>query len=69
MLTLRSGQFIVREDVSFQFFTAEGKYIRSLDTTNINKCYCMTGDKTGQLVTINENKGTAGGEERGREKS
>jgi len=59
MLTLRSGEFVVRDDASIQFFTAEGMYVRSLDTTHINKCYGMTEDEEGLLVTINENKGTA----------
>jgi hypothetical protein len=59
MLTLRSGGFVVRDDASIQFFTVEGNYIRALDTTHINKCYGMTEDETGLLVTINENKGTA----------
>jgi len=59
MLTLRSGQFVVRDDVSIQFFSSEGKYIRSLDSGHINKCYGLAENEMGQLVTINENKGTA----------
>jgi len=59
MLTLRSGEFVVRDDASIQFFDAEGKYVKSLDTTHINKCYGMTENETGLLITINENKGKA----------
>jgi len=59
MLTLRSGEFAVRDDANIQFFTIKGKYIRSLDTTYINKCYGMAEIEGGLLVTINENKGRA----------
>jgi len=59
MLTLRSGEFAVRDDANIQFFTTWGKYIRSIDTTYINKCYGMAEIKEGLLVTINENKGRA----------
>eukprot|EP00092_Neocalanus_flemingeri_P032122 GFUD01034913.1.p2 GENE.GFUD01034913.1~~GFUD01034913.1.p2 ORF type:complete len:293 (-),score=92.57 GFUD01034913.1:54-932(-) len=58
MVTLRSGDFVVRDDVSIQFFNSEGKYIRSLDSGHINKCYGLTENDMGHLVTINENKGT-----------
>eukprot|EP00092_Neocalanus_flemingeri_P018804 GFUD01020362.1.p1 GENE.GFUD01020362.1~~GFUD01020362.1.p1 ORF type:complete len:646 (-),score=219.15 GFUD01020362.1:60-1997(-) len=59
MITLRSGDFVVRDDASIQFFNSEGKYIRSLDSSQINKCYGLAENEMGQLVTINENKGTS----------
>jgi len=59
MLTLRSGEFAVRDDANIQFFTMKGKYVRSLDTTYINKCYGMAEIEEGLIVTINENKGRA----------
>jgi len=56
MITLRSGHFAVRDNSSIQIFSEEGVFLKSIDSMYINKCFGLAEDKSGFLVTINENK-------------
>jgi len=53
MLTLHSGEFVVRDDNKVTVFTKEGKFLRMLwqDKGNV-KCYGLAQDKEDRVITI-----------------
>ena len=58
MVTLRNGEFAIRDDKSVQIFNAEGNYLKSLDDRYFAGCkfYGLAQNEDGHLVVINENK-------------
>ena len=58
MVTLRNGDFAIRDDKSVQIFNAEGEYLNSLDDRYFAGCkfYGLAQNENGHLVVINENK-------------
>eukprot|EP00092_Neocalanus_flemingeri_P020008 GFUD01021668.1.p1 GENE.GFUD01021668.1~~GFUD01021668.1.p1 ORF type:complete len:656 (+),score=243.87 GFUD01021668.1:86-2053(+) len=53
MVTLQSGQFVVRDDNRLQVFSPTGTYLRTLwQDKGQAKCYGLAQDKEGRLVTI-----------------
>eukprot|EP00092_Neocalanus_flemingeri_P024192 GFUD01026239.1.p1 GENE.GFUD01026239.1~~GFUD01026239.1.p1 ORF type:complete len:658 (+),score=221.85 GFUD01026239.1:86-2059(+) len=53
MVTLQSGQFVVRDNNRVQVFSHTGTYLRTLWQDNgHDKCYGLAQDKEGRLVTI-----------------
>jgi len=53
MATLSTGDFVVRDDQGLQLFTEEGAFIRNLGQNQIDRCYGVTEDEKGRIVTIN----------------
>merc|ERR1719427_1900528 len=58
MVTLKNGEFAIRDDKSVQIFNAEGDYLKSLDDRYFAGCkfYGLAQNEDGHLVVINENK-------------
>ena len=57
MVTLHSGQFVVRDDNKVIVFNSEGKFLRTLwqDKGQV-KCYGLAQDKEGRVITIMETR-------------
>jgi len=57
MVTLHSGQFVVRDDNKVIIFNPEGKFLRTLwqDKGQV-KCYGLAQDKEGRVITIMETR-------------
>lgn len=53
MSSLSTGGFVVRDDVGLQMFTEEGVFIKEIGQCEIDKCYGVTQDNEGLVVTIN----------------
>jgi len=57
MVTLYSGQFVVRDNIRVQVFSAEGNFMKNLwQDRGHDKCYGLAQDKEGRLVTIMESR-------------
>jgi len=56
MFTLSTGDFVVRDDLGLHLFTDKGDFIKYLGQGHIDKCYGVTEDEKGQIVTINSAK-------------
>eukprot|EP00092_Neocalanus_flemingeri_P040834 GFUD01044453.1.p1 GENE.GFUD01044453.1~~GFUD01044453.1.p1 ORF type:complete len:601 (+),score=162.83 GFUD01044453.1:671-2473(+) len=60
VLVLRSGDFVVRDELGIQMFGEQGKFIKNLGENFINRCYGLTEDEMGRVITINCNVGSGG---------
>jgi len=57
MVTLQSGQFVVRDNTRVQVFSPTGTHMRTLwQDKGQDKCYGLAQDKEGRLVTIMETR-------------
>jgi len=57
MVTLMTGQFVVRDDTRVQVFSQAGNFMRTLwEDKGKDKCYGLAQDKEGRLVTIMETR-------------
>ena len=57
MVTLHSGQFVVRDDNKVMVFSSDGEYLRIIwQDKGPVKCYGLAQDKEDRLVTIMETK-------------
>jgi len=57
MVTLNSGQFVVRDNTRVQVFTANGIFIKNMwEDKGKDKCYGLAQDMEGRLVTIMESR-------------
>jgi len=57
MVTLQSGQFVVRDNTRVQVFSPTGAHMRTLwQDKGQDKCYGLAQDKEGRLVTIMETR-------------
>merc|ERR1719427_634813 len=61
ILLLRSGEFVVRDELGIQMFEAQGKFIKNLGENFVNRCYGLAEDELGRIITINCNTGAGGG--------
>jgi len=52
-VTLKSGNFAVRDDFGIQVFSQEGDYLCSCGSNKIDKCFGLAEDDQGRLVTLN----------------
>ena len=53
ILLLRSGEFVVRDELGIQMFQAQGMFIKNLGESFLNSCYGLAEDELGRIVTIN----------------
>merc|ERR1719186_756338 len=53
LITLSTGEFVVRDDVGLQLFTENGFYIKTLGSKRASKCYGLAEDEYGYIITIN----------------
>ena len=58
MVTLRSGDFVVRDNNGIRFFNNMGDFIMTLNCDQVNRSYGLAEDGNGHLVIINERKGS-----------
>jgi len=57
MVTLYSGEFVVRDNTRVQVFSANGNFIKNMwQDKGHNKCYGLAQDMEGRLVTIMESR-------------
>jgi len=57
MVTLHSGEFVVRDNTRVQVFSASGNFMKNMwQDKGHDKCYGLAQDKEGRLVTIMESK-------------
>merc|ERR1719431_1860563 len=57
MVTLHSGEFVVRDNTRVQVFSANGNFIKNMwQDKGHNKCYGLAQDMEGRLVTIMESR-------------
>ena len=57
MVTLHSGEFVVRDNTRVQVFSASGNFMKNMwQDRGHDKCYGLAQDKEGRLVTIMESK-------------
>jgi len=57
MVTLHTGQFVVRDNTRVQVFSPMGTHVRTLwQDKGQDKCYGLAQDKEGRLVTIMETR-------------
>jgi len=57
MVTLQSGQFVVRDNTRVQVFSANGNFMKSMwQDRGQDKCYGLAQDQEGRLVTIMESR-------------
>lgn len=60
ILLLDGGKFLVRYELGIQMFTEQGEFTRSLGVGFMNRCYGLTMDGEGRVVTLNSNTGIGG---------
>merc|ERR1719206_1549734 len=57
MVTLNSGQFVVRDNTRVQVFTADGSFMKNMwQDKGRDKCYGLAQDTEGRLITIMESR-------------
>jgi len=57
MVTLQSGQFVVRDNSRVQVFSASGVFTKNMmQNRGQDKCYGLAQDKEGRLITIMESR-------------
>jgi len=57
MVTLQSGQFVVRDNSRVQVFSANGNFMKNMwQDKGHDKCYGLAQDNEGRLVTIMESR-------------
>jgi len=57
MVTLQSGQFVVRDNTRVQVFSANGSFMKNMwQDKGQDKCYGLAQDQEGRLVTIMESR-------------
>jgi len=60
ILVLRSGNFVVRDELGIQMFGEKGNFLKNLGMEFINRFYGLAEDEHGRVVTINSNTGVGG---------
>ena len=60
ILTLNTGDFVVRDELGIQLFGEQGNFIKYLGDGFINRCYGLAQDELGRVITINTNTGVGG---------
>jgi hypothetical protein len=60
ILALRSGEFVVRDELGIQMFGEQSNFIKNLGVNFINRCYGLAEDGLGRVITINCNSGVGG---------
>jgi len=58
MVTLSSGDFVVRDNNAIRFFNNMGDFIMTLNCDQVNRSYGLAEDGNGLLVIINERGGS-----------
>ena len=61
ILVLKSGEFVIRDEIGIQMFGEQGNFLRQLGKESINKYYGLAEDECGRVVTINSNTGMGRG--------
>ena len=61
ILVLRSGKFVVRDELGIQMFGEQGNFLKQLGKESINRYYGLAEDEFGRVVTINSNNGVGCG--------
>ena len=57
ILVLKSGEFVIRDELGIQMFGEQGNFLKQLGTKFINRYYGLAEDEFGRVVTINSNNG------------
>jgi len=61
ILLLRSGEFVIRDELGIQMFGEQGNFLKQLGKEFINRYFGLAEDDHGRVVTINSNTGVGCG--------